>query len=67
MYTHINPMTIPEDRLNKALRHLIEIQLFPMNYSQHKISAWEALDALAPELSLLEPSEAWERVKEERV
>jgi hypothetical protein len=60
-------ITIPKSRFDQALRHLIEVQMKPLNYSQHKQQAWQALDALAPELRLIEPSEAWERLKIQEV
>jgi hypothetical protein len=60
-------ITIPKSRFDQALRHLIEVQMKPNNYAQHKTWAWCALDALAPELSLIEPSEAWERLKMQEV
>lgn len=60
-------ITIPKSRYETALRHLIEVQLYPLNFSQHKTMAWSALDALAPELSLLKPSEAWEMLNDKLV
>ena len=66
-HLHEAAMTaIPTDRYEAALRALIEVQLKPMNYSQHRVLAWTALDALAPDLALLPPNEAWERVQNER-
>lgn len=54
------PATVTPERLQIAISALVEIQAKPNHFTKHKTWAWEALDALAPELSLLPPAEAYE-------
>jgi len=59
-------MTQPSpENLRIALLRLIEIQMHPNHFTKHKLWSWQALDALAPELALLPPEAALERVREE--
>lgn len=54
-----------EERLLMALRSLTEIQHFSECHHKHKAWAWDALNALAPELAALaadSPQAAYNRV-----
>lgn len=55
---------ISNDRLKIALQHLTHIQMHPNHFSKHRQWAWDALDALAPELATLPAKEAFELVRE---
>ncbi len=56
---------IPPDRLEAAKRALVDIRMFPNRFSEHKQWAWDALDALDPELAMLPPLEAYNRMRED--
>lgn len=53
---------IPPDRLHIALHALVMIQMKPNHFSLHKQWAWDALQALDPDLAMLPPTTAFERV-----
>ncbi len=56
---------LDDDRLLKALQSLTEIQYFSESSHKHRAWAWDALNALAPELAELaanSPQSAYNRV-----
>ncbi len=55
---------IDDVRLQKALRELTSIQYFSSETHKHRAWAWDALNALAPELAKLPANLAFERVRE---
>jgi hypothetical protein len=57
-------MTIPPHNLQIALHALVMIQTHPNHFSKHKQWAADALMALDPDLALLPPLIAMERVRE---
>lgn len=59
----VKPIT--DVRLKMALQHLTEIQYFSNQTHKHRAWAWDALDALAPELSTLPAKEAYHAVRSE--
>lgn len=61
----VPPLT--DDRLKNALRELTSIQYFSGDSHKHRAWAWDALNALSPELAKLasdNPQAAFERVRE---
>ena len=59
---------LTDERLKQCLDSLIEIQYFSDQTHKHRAWAWDALNALAPELAELattDPSAAWDRVRGE--
>lgn len=61
----VPPLT--DYRLKQALQSLTEIQYFKECSHKHRAWAWEALNALAPELAELaanDPSAAFNRVRD---
>lgn len=62
----IPPLT--DDALHRCLRELVSIQFFPECKHKHRAWAWDALNALAPELAQLaadNPRAAYERLNPE--
>jgi hypothetical protein len=57
----IPPLT--DERLKMALLDLTSIQYFDDQTHKHRAWAWDALNALAPELSALPAKEAFDRVR----
>jgi len=56
---------LTDERLQKCLESLTEIQYFSEQKHKHRAWAWDALNALAPELAKLaieNPSAAFDRV-----
>jgi hypothetical protein len=58
----IPPLT--DERLKAALQELTAIQYFHECTGKHRAWAWDALNALAPELAQLPAKEAFERVRD---
>jgi len=59
---------LTDERLNQCLESLTEIQYFSDQTHKHRAWAWDALNALAPELADLagrNPGAAWSRVRGE--
>lgn len=54
---------ITDERLREALKHLTAIQYFDMPH-KHRAWAWDALDALAPELTKLPPDLAFRLIRD---
>lgn len=57
--------TLNDDRLQRALKSLTEIQYFSELSHRHRAWAWEALNALSPELAELattDPKAAFNRI-----
>lgn len=57
---------LDDDRLIRALQSLTEIQYFEECAHKHRAWAWDALNALAPELAALaadNPGAAYHRVR----
>lgn len=57
---------ITDERLQQCLKSLTEIQLFRGETHKHRAWAWDALNALSPELAELasdDPHAAWEQVR----
>lgn len=50
-------------RLKAALKELTSIQYFCSETHKHRAWAWDALNALAPNLAQLPPKEAWDFVR----
>lgn len=60
---------ITDERLLQCLRSLTEIQYFSDCPHKHRAWAWDAMNALAPELAELsghDPAAAFERVRDEK-
>jgi hypothetical protein len=55
--TEIPPLT--DKALKAALKELVNIQYFHGQTHKHRAWAWDALDALAPNLARMEPREAY--------
>lgn len=56
---------LADERLLKCLRHLTSIQYFGGSTHKHRAWAWDAMQALAPELAQLSadnPLAAYERI-----
>lgn len=56
---------LTDERLKKCLSSLCEIQYFHEERHKHRAWAWDAMNALAPELAELaanDPSAAWGRI-----
>lgn len=58
-------MTPTPSQLQAAILRLLLIQADKGNRQRHATLAWEALEALRPDLSLMDPCEAIEMIKEE--
>lgn len=58
----IPPLT--DDRLRAALYELTSIQYFSGETHKHRAWAWDALNALAPELAKLPAEVAFDRVRD---
>jgi hypothetical protein len=57
---------LTDERLKACLGELVSIQYFPECKHKHRAWAWDALNALAPELAQLasnNPAAAYERIK----
>lgn len=54
---------IPSDRLHIALDALATIQAMPNHFSKHVHLAWIAIEALAPEISMLPGPEMLDHVR----
>jgi hypothetical protein len=63
---HPYDTSIPHDRMKIALHALVMIQVNSGHFTKHKTWAFEALQALRPDLALLPPLIAMERVREGR-
>jgi hypothetical protein len=57
----IPPLT--DQRLHNALHHLTAIQYFGECTNKHRAWAWDALDALAPDLAQMPAKEAFDRIR----
>ena len=58
---------ITDERLKRALQELTSIQYFAGSKHKHRAWAWDALNALAPELAKLasdNPQAAFDRVRD---
>ena len=53
---------LDDERLEKALRELVGIQYFSSETHKHRAWAWDALNALAPDLAAMPPREAYARL-----
>lgn len=63
----IPPLT--DERLKRCLQSLTEIQYFSCQNHKHRAWAWDALNALSPELAELaaqDPTAAYDRVHEDQ-
>lgn len=56
---------LTDKRLRAALQHLTAIQYFSGCTNKHRAWAWDALNALAPDLAALPPEVASERVRDD--
>ena len=67
---YVPKVAVPElkdERLRKCLESLTEIQYFSECSHKHRAWAWDALNALAPEIAALsadDPKAAFDRVRE---
>jgi hypothetical protein len=53
---------LTDERLQRALCELTSIQYFSSETHKHRAWAWDALNALAPDLAALPAEEAYDRV-----
>lgn len=62
----VEVLPLTDERLQKCLESLTEIQYFHEQRHKHRAWAWDALHALSPELAKLaadDPSAAFDRVR----
>lgn len=63
-YVPESDLRLTDERLHAALLELTAIQYFSTESHKHRSWAWDALNALAPELAALSPRVAFNLVRE---
>jgi hypothetical protein len=59
---YVPEYTIPpldDVRLERCIQELLSIQRFPEYTNKHRAWAWDALNAIAPDIAKLPPEKVW--------